>query len=349
MEWYVVMRPRRSRELLEETGAESHAGVNPRRKKVQQIVAASAVVLTGVTLGGYYTLVRKTVTLVVDGHPEKVVTWHRRVEGVLQQAGIALGPHDRVLPGTTATLKNGMQVEIRHAVPATLEVDGKKLRLYTCANDVEGLLQEAGVKLGPDDLIDPAKNAPVRPDMLVKVTRVTKEVVEKKVPVPYEVKRQYTSALYQGETRVVAPGTEGEALERWEIVRYDGQIKEEKLIDKQVVRPPEARVVEVGTLQEVSRGGENLRFSRVVVMRATAYSYDAGYYTATGIPVRRGIAAVDPRVIPLGTRLYVEGYGYALAADTGGAIKGNAIDLFFPTSSEVYNWGVKYVKVYVLE
>lgn len=347
MDWYVVMRPKRCRALPEEQVTEERPE-RKKRVKVKKAVAVSAAVLTGLAVGGY-AWARKTVTLVVDGKPVKVVTLHRKVEGVLRQEGIALGPHDRVLPGLTATLKNGMRVEIRHAVPATLEVDGKKLKIYTCATNVGELLQEAGVKLGKDDLVEPGKDTPVRPNLPVKVIRVTKEIVEKKVPIPYGVKRQYTAELYRGETKVLSEGREGEALERWEIVRYDGEVKEEKLVDKQVLRPPVDRVVAVGTLQEISRGGENLRFSRVLVMRATAYSYDTGYYTATGIPVRRGIAAVDPRVIPLGTRLYVEGYGYALAADTGGAIKGNAIDLFFPTQSEVYNWGVRYVKVYVLE
>ena len=75
------------------------------------------------------------------------------------------------------------------------------------------------------------------------------------------------------------------------------------------------------------------------------------YYgiTASGIPVRPGIVAVDPRVIPLGTWLYVEGYGIALAADKGGAIKGNRIDLFYESTKVVDRYGRKTVKVYVLD
>jgi 3D (Asp-Asp-Asp) domain-containing protein len=68
----------------------------------------------------------------------------------------------------------------------------------------------------------------------------------------------------------------------------------------------------------------------------------------TGIPLQRGVVAVDSRVIPMGTRLYIEGYGEAIAADQGNAIKGNRIDLFFNSHQEGLNWGIKTVKVTIL-
>lgn len=110
--------------------------------------------------------------------------------------------------------------------------------------------------------------------------------------------------------------------------------------------------------------GNIIKKAKKIKMRSTAYtaSYaDTGKrpgdedfaITASGAKVKRNpngysTVAVDPRVIPLGTKLYVEGYGYAIAEDTGGAIKGNRIDLYFNTSKEVDNWGVKYLNVYVL-
>lgn len=81
------------------------------------------------------------------------------------------------------------------------------------------------------------------------------------------------------------------------------------------------------------------------IFNSTAYSYSAGNKTATGVYPKRGIVAVDPKVIPLGTKLYIEGYGYAVAADTGGVIKGKIIDVFLPTEKECYKWGRKKVKV----
>jgi 3D (Asp-Asp-Asp) domain-containing protein len=91
---------------------------------------------------------------------------------------------------------------------------------------------------------------------------------------------------------------------------------------------------------------------RTYTMVATAYSNLGngpwGNKTATGARCRRGIIAVDPRVIPLGTRLYVEGYGECVAGDTGGAIKGMRIDLFMDRESECNRWGRRRVKVVVL-
>lgn len=97
--------------------------------------------------------------------------------------------------------------------------------------------------------------------------------------------------------------------------------------------------------------GEPSRYSRSLTMRASAYSAQDpgnGNYTARGNLVRKGLVAVDTGVIPLGTRLYIPGYGFAIADDTGGSIRGNVIDLAFDTRSEALRFGVQYVTVYIL-
>lgn len=97
--------------------------------------------------------------------------------------------------------------------------------------------------------------------------------------------------------------------------------------------------------------GEPSRYSRSLQMRASAYSSQDpgnGNYTARGNFLRKGLVAVDPGVIPLGTRLYIPGYGFAVADDTGGAIRGNAIDLAFETRAEALQFGVQMVTVYIL-
>lgn len=98
--------------------------------------------------------------------------------------------------------------------------------------------------------------------------------------------------------------------------------------------------------------GEPSRYSRSIIMRASAYSaYDPGNgnRTYSGNLLRKGLVAVDPSVIPLGTRLYIKGYGYAIADDIGGAIKGNRIDLAFDSHREAINFGLQRVTVYVLD
>ena len=95
---------------------------------------------------------------------------------------------------------------------------------------------------------------------------------------------------------------------------------------------------------------------KTFAVEATAYTAGcAGCsgITATGINLNNDpyakVIAVDPNVIPLGTQVYVEGYGYAVAGDTGGAIKGNKIDVHLPTKEEAYNWGRKTVNITILE
>ena len=108
-------------------------------------------------------------------------------------------------------------------------------------------------------------------------------------------------------------------------------------------------MVVIGTA--LSHDGVPNKYSRVLTMEASAYSSQDpgnGNYTATGSRLKKGIVSVDPRLIPLGTRLYVEGYGYAVADDVGGAIKGHRIDLAYDSRSEALQFGRQTVKVYVL-
>lgn len=100
--------------------------------------------------------------------------------------------------------------------------------------------------------------------------------------------------------------------------------------------------------QVIAARGNPTKPAKIKVMESTAYTH-TGNATSTGIMPYVGVVAVDPSVIPLGTNLYVEGYGFALAADTGGVIKGDIIDVFMDTRQEALNWGRRQVKVHVLD
>lgn len=346
MDWYVVARRRGS--PLQETEVKPER-VTGRRSRLRLAIVLFGFVLAGLA-GAGYAWAKKEVILVVDGKKMAVQTFQMNVGGLLEQERVELGPKDLVVPGEDTPLREGMQVKIIRALPVAVEVDGETRQLLTRAKTVAELLKEERIQLGKEDLVSPAPDSKLTKAGKVKIIRVSREVQEKEVPVPFAVEKRYTASLLKGQTKVLASGKKGLAVERWEVVRHDGIEKERRLVERQVVQRPVNRVVAVGILQSVSRGGEEVRFSRVMEMRATAYTYlVAGRNTASGIPPRQGIAAVDPRVIPFGTRLYVEGYGHALAADKGSAIKGNEIDLFFPTRAEALAWGVRYVKVYVLE
>ncbi|WP_039653489.1 3D domain-containing protein [Clostridium tyrobutyricum] len=103
-----------------------------------------------------------------------------------------------------------------------------------------------------------------------------------------------------------------------------------------------------GNSISVSRGTSTPSVeASTITVQATAYT--GGGYTASGRQAAEGVIAVDPTVIPLGSRVYVDGYGYAVAADTGGAIQGNIIDLYFSSQSACENWGRRTVTVHILK
>lgn len=93
-------------------------------------------------------------------------------------------------------------------------------------------------------------------------------------------------------------------------------------------------------------------YSRTVYVEATAYSSaepGMSAYTATGTLCRHGVIATDPNFIPLGTKVYIPGYGYAIAEDTGGAIVGNIIDVAFDSVAECYEFGRQFLEIYIIE
>lgn len=175
--------------------------------------------------------------------------------------------------------------------------------------------------------------------------------------IPYTTIIEKTDSLTKGTEKVAQEGVNG-VSKVTEVTKYvNGEIADVS-VSEEVVSEPVDEIVLVGT-KEVPTvpGTDTVEYTKVLTMNATAYcpcsiccgSYANGY-TANGTKAGYGVAAVDTRVIPLGTRLYVEGYGYAVAADTGGAIKGNRIDLCYGSHQAALNsgFGHKNIKVYVL-
>jgi 3D (Asp-Asp-Asp) domain-containing protein len=156
--------------------------------------------------------------------------------------------------------------------------------------------------------------------------------ITQREPIPYSTLRKATTQLRSGTSRTVQNGRNGEKEVVYRVcTRQDGvELRREKVSEK-VLKKPVNEVVQEGQRTTLpSRGYFSGR--RMITMIPTTYDpYNCGGdgrgLTVTGLKARFGVAAVDPKFIPLGTRLFIEGYGYAIAADTGGAIKGNRIDL----------------------
>ncbi|SHK34166.1 3D domain-containing protein [Desulforamulus aeronauticus] len=237
---------------------------------------------------------------------------------------------------------------IKGQVQVTLTVGGKTSTVETTGKTVQDVLTQQGIVLQQKDTVTPALTVLLEKDMPIKVTRVDVRLEKKEIPLPFVTERLANPELPHGFTRKIKSGKEGVLRETWQIRLEDEVEVSRSCIAREVVQEPVNGLIQYGTLSTVSRGGQDIRFSRALEMVATAYTY-TGNNTASGTIPALGVAAVDPRVIPLGSQLFVEGYGSATALDTGGAIKGNRIDLFYPTENQARHWGVKSTKVYVLD
>jgi len=216
----------------------------------------------------------------------------------------------------------------------------------TSAATVQMLLAELQIELGPQDRVEPALEE--NPADSVKIIRVETQRITEKQDLDYPVEKKLDAQLYKGEEKVVQKGQKGLTELVYEVVLEDGKEISRKLLEKITVKEPVAQLVAVGDRQTVSRGGQNIQFDRMLKMSATAYTH-TGNKTYSGVWPSKGTVAVDPKVIPLGTRLYIDGYGYARALDVGSSIKGNRIDLFFETKEEAFKWGRRTVQVFVLK
>ncbi|HJH11136.1 MAG TPA: LysM peptidoglycan-binding domain-containing protein [Metalysinibacillus jejuensis] len=149
-------------------------------------------------------------------------------------------------------------------------------------------------------------------------------------------------------------GTTIEELQKMNNLQYNLVYPTQKLVVGEAPKEPVVQApAPVKPSVETINGKEVARTLRVSATAYTAYCYGCSGITATGINLRANpnlkVIAVDPRVIPLGSRVWVEGYGEAIAGDTGGAIKGNRIDVFINNTNRAYAWGRKMVTIKVLK
>lgn len=317
------------------------------------------------------------VTVNYEGEP--VLVQDRSVETVadfLEFVQYDVEKTDIVEPGLEEVLVDGMTVTVTKTIGVSLTADKKTTELRTAAEStVSDLLTEQGVELGEKDKVSPAADEKLKDGDKVKVVRVTTKTVTEEEETDYSVTEEETKSLYEGDTQVKTEGQNGLDKVTYKVTYEDGKEVSRKEKSREVVSEPQEEVVLVGIkkaeVQESNRGsskseqndnssseessssessGQTINgsaYSSCLTCTATAYTY-TGNKTACGTEPGYGTVAVDPGVIPLYSNLYIEGYGYGQALDTGGAINGNIIDVFMESESECYNWGRRSVMVYIL-
>lgn len=183
-------------------------------------------------------------------------------------------------------------------------------------------------------------------------TRFSEQVRTKKTAIPYKTVYENDNTLEFGKQNVKQEGEEGLREDDYKTLYYDGKFYSEDLVDTRIV-PVKNKVISKGT-KEVLKviQTESGSLTTYGGLRVWATSYDknclgCNEWTATGKHLEKGIIAVDPKVIPLHTKIYVPGYGVGVAEDVGGAIKGNKIDLGFYLLDG--SWSSRWVDIYFIK
>ncbi|OFG68247.1 resuscitation-promoting factor [Listeria monocytogenes] len=302
----------------------------------------------------------RQITINDNGTKKDVWSTKTNVADLLKDENITTRPQDVLNVALDTKLKDGLKVNIDRAIQLSLQNGTKKDTVWTTKTKVSDLLAEKNIKLDQDDRVSPAKDSNLKEKMTVEVTYVNSKAEKKNEQVKFETVYKEDDSLNKGVEKVVQEGKNGEKVVEYKVTFENGKEKKRDVIKENVTSNKTDKVVVRGTKEKVvatqvstssssassspSSGGKTYR------MESTAYS--GGGITAYGINLSANpglkVIAVDPRVIPLGSKVWVEGYGEAIAGDTGGVIKGNIVDVYFPNESQCYSWGRRMVTVKVL-
>ena len=291
---------------------------------------------------------------------------------VLDEAGLALGADD------TYTTQAGIgisEIKVQRSVTVTVDNCGEILTVNAKNETVASLLKRLNIQVDGSTAVSAPLEATVTEDMKITVTRSVHNTETYTAAIPYETVYCYDTNLPAGQESVVTEGVDGLLLCTANVVYLDGQESSRTVVKQSVIRQPVNKVVAVGTGTDIpvskfsDRGlvitedkiilstGEVLTYTGTMQVVGTAYTHTeegCDMYTSTMTVVHIGTIAVDPRVIPYGTRMFIVSndgeyiYGVSTAEDCGGAIKGKRIDLYYPTLWECNQFGVRDCTIYFL-
>lgn len=254
----------------------------------------------------------------------------------------------------------------------------KTLKADACENDtVERVLTLAGYKPDKYDMVQPALGSIVTEDTYIDYVNVDYVTGSYKQAIPHTVQTVYSNALDEGVKKTTAAGKDGVEQVNFTQKIVNGKLVETKVDSRVTLLAAQNTVQTVGTRKPavttsaavstisvlnpsspiaLDDKGNPVNYKKHVTVQATAYTY-TGHNCSTGVAPKPGYIAVNPKVIPYGTKMYIKSsdgrytYGYAVAADTGGFIysRPTNVDLFFPTVASMNAFGRRNVEIYILE
>ncbi|WP_442602105.1 G5 domain-containing protein [Paenibacillus sp. KN14-4R] len=326
------------------------------------IISITSIAMTFMFLVLLYGTATKSVSVVVNGQETIVKTKQWVLKRLLDEQAIRVGEHDRISLALDSTIKQGQKIIIDYASPIQITADGDTATVYTAAKTVGEVLNDSHIKLGELDRAIPALEQPVAAGTDIKIIRVRKETEKITETIPFETVKQDEAKLAKGKEQVVQQGKEGTKVKQMEKVYENGVLISSNVLEELVQTPSVEKVIAVGTKKEVSTlsasstdglaKGKNFAAKQILNnVSLTAYSAGDGGkakgtpnygMTATGTRAVEGrTIAVDPNVVPLGWWVYIEGIGYRRAEDTGSAVKGMVMDVYYDSADYVNRFGRK--------
>lgn len=310
------------------------------------LVAGVCLVITPFLFGFETT---KNITIKYDNNVKTIVTSSNVPKLILLNAGVKLEPGDGwKYDDIHKKLEDGCTIEVVRGVPFQVVYNGQTKNFKTSKDTVGSALKSVGISYKGEKLYPPA-HTKFHKNMKIIVLNEGEHMkladdLLAKAPVTYIDDKN----LAAGVEKVVKPGKPPKV----KIVSRVYKNASGNLITQEVghveLEPGENAVVHRGVARSIKTPQGYKRYSKLLNCEATAYTH-TGNPTATGIMPYVGVVAVDPRYIPLGTKMFIPGYGMAVAADTGGDMIHHSIDLFMNTRNECFQWGRRMVQVYIFE
>ncbi|USB33294.1 3D domain-containing protein [Paenibacillus sp. YPG26] len=316
----------------------------------------------------FYIQADKSIYLVADGTTQSAGTPETKPDQVLEQQEANLNVGENGSPSLSSTFQDGNQLFIDRVVPVKVTADGVTNQHLTTADNVQEAISKLGVSVSSEDKVYPSLNSPIQSDLHIRIVRVDKHILKRTESIPYTFVKTSDPSLEKGKTKLVQKGRTGVVVHEIEKVYQDGEFVSKRLVNKSVEKQPSTKVLAVGTKPKtqvlaasidrssqavkisqnnsIKKGGVQFKYKKVLKnVSLTAYSSEEdgiGTRTASGTRVSEGrTIAVDTKVIPMGWWVYIEGVGFRRAEDTGGAIKGNKIDVYYDSLKAANNFGRK--------
>lgn len=325
------------------------------KKRVRITLLVVVLFILGTISITAYQSLSKVVTLIDDGKVTQYQTDAKDLQELLKQLNINLDNKDDIKPSLDAEIEDNMKIIINRWKPTVeFTLNGQTTQFKTNLKTVGDIITAKNLQAEQDLSVTPSQDTFITDQINIVVNTKEMKILTEQRPIGFEIIEKTTTELEPGQTKITQEGKNGLKKVTVEQVFFGGKMIEENVTEVVIEEEPQDQIMLVGikNLIQDPFTSQSYEYTKVYNMEATAYSNQGGDgrgITASGIRTFVGVVAVDPKVIPLGTKLYVEGYGVALAADTGGAIKGHKIDLFFHTERECYNFGRRQRTVYVLK